>query len=261
MRKALLTIALPFVLCTQVLLAHAQDPVADASALTDGTAGSVAEDSGAAGTDLDEDLFSEPELVVRDPFERVNRAIFTFNDKLYFYVLKPVARVFRKVPEPVRVSVGNFFSNLAAPIRVANNTLQGKIGPAGGELMRFIINTTIGIGGLFDPAKRYAGIPQFQEDFGQTLGRYGLGAGPYLVLPVLGPSNVRDGVGWVVDRFLDPLTYVVDDREYWAAKGSDAVNTTSLDKDTYEGIKRDELDPYLFIRDAYAQRRIGKIEK
>jgi len=161
----------------------------------------------------------------------------------------------------VRVSVGNFFSNLAAPIRVVNNSLQGKIGPAGGELMRFIINTTVGIGGLFDPATRYAAIPESDEDFGQTLGRYGIGAGPYLVLPLVGPSNARDGLGWAVDLFLDPLPYLASGVEYWAAKGTNIVNTVSLDKDTYEGIKRDALDPYLFVRDAYAQHRTGKIER
>jgi phospholipid-binding lipoprotein MlaA len=165
------------------------------------------------------------------------------------------------VPERVRVSVGNFFVNLTAPIRVVNNTLQGKIGPAGGEMMRFVINTTVGIGGLFDPATRYAAIPKSNEDFGQTLGRYGIGSGPYLVLPMLGPSNVRDGVGWAVDLFLDPLPYLVGGLDYWAAKGTNTVNTVSLDKDTYEGIKRDALDPYLFVRDAYAQHRAGKITR
>jgi len=221
--------------------------------------GGVADD--VASDELDEDLFAEPSLQVADPFEAVNRAVFAFNDKLYFYVLKPVARLYRVVPEGVRVSVGNFFVNITAPIRVVNNTLQGKIGPAGGELMRFIINTTVGIGGLFDPATRYAAIPKSSEDFGQTLGRYGIGSGPYLVLPMLGPSSVRDGVGWAVDLFLDPLPYLVTGLEYWAAKGTDTVNTVSLDKDTYEGIKRDALDPYLFVRDAYAQHRAGKIER
>ena len=251
-----------------LVVVFAQGPVAmaDEGGVAAGPPVAVVEGGAVEGIDvardeLDEDLFGEPSLVVADPFEGVNRAVFAFNDKLYFYVLKPVARFYRVVPERVRVSVGNFFTNITAPIRVVNNTLQGKIGPAGGELMRFVINTTVGIGGLFDPATRYAAIPKSNEDFGQTLGRYGIGPGPYLVLPMLGPSNVRDGVGWAVDLFLDPLLYLVQGPEYWAASGTSTVNTVSLDKDTYEGIKRDALDPYLFVRDAYTQHRAGKIER
>lgn len=242
-------------------LATADEGIVAAEPSVAAVEGAIFDDVDVVGDDLDEDLFGEPSLVVADPFEGVNRAVFAFNDKLYFYVFKPVARLYRIVPEPVRVSVGNFFSNITAPIRVVNNTLQGKIGPAGGELMRCIINSTVGIGGLFDPATRYAAIPKSNEDFGQTLGRYGIGSGPYLVLPMLGPSNVRDGVGRVVDLFLDPLPYLVHGPEYWAARGTSTVNTVSLDKDTYEGIKRDALDPYLFVRDAYAQHRAGKIER
>jgi phospholipid-binding lipoprotein MlaA len=219
----------------------------------------AADDGQLFGDALEDDLFGEPLLEVADPFEGLNRAVFAFNDKLYFYALKPVARLYRHVPERVRVSVGNFFSNLTAPIRVVNNVLQGKIGSAGGELMRFIVNSTVGIGGLFDPATRYARIPRSDEDFGQTLGRYGIGSGPYLVLPMVGPCNVRDGVGLAVDLFLDPVPYVVGGAEYLAAKGTSTVNEVSLDDDTYEGIKRDALDPYLFVRDAYAQHRAGKI--
>jgi len=261
MRDLLLGLVLLLALSTQGSVAIAGEATAVGGAEAGGVAAVEAGDGNEVDADLDADLFGEAELVVADPFEGLNRAVFAFNDKLYFYVLKPVARFFRVVPEPVRVSVGNFFSNLAAPIRVVNNSLQGKIGPAGGELMRFIINTTVGIGGLFDPATRYAAIPESDEDFGQTLGRYGIGAGPYLVLPLVGPSNARDGLGWAVDLFLDPLPYLASGVEYWAAKGTNIVNTVSLDKDTYEGIKRDALDPYLFVRDAYAQHRTGKIER
>jgi len=260
-RDLFLGLALLIALSTPGALAIAGEATAAGGPEVSGAAAVEAGDGEPADADLDGDLFGEPELVVFDPLEGVNRAVFVFNDKLYFYLLKPVARAFRIIPEPVRVSVGNFFSNLAAPIRVVNNSLQGKIGPAGGELMRFIINTTVGIGGLFDPATRYAAIPKSNEDFGQTLGRYGIGPGPYLVLPLVGPSSARDGVGWAVDLFLDPLPYLASGVEYWAAKGTSTVNTVSLDKDTYEGIKRDALDPYLFVRDAYAQHRAGKVER
>jgi len=214
-------------------------------------------------TATDEDLFAEEEVEeIPDPIEGVNRAFFTFNDRLYFWVFKPVARGWRKVPEGARLAIARAFTNLAAPIRVANDTLQGKIGRAGGEIMRFLINSTVGIAGLFDPAARYGGLPSFPvEDFGQTLGRYGMGGGPYLVIPILGPSNGRDAVGRLADAFLDPLSYLAPPLPYTGVKAADTVNDTSLDKDTYEGIKRDSLDPYLTIRDAYDQHRRGMIRK
>lgn len=215
--------------------------------------------------DLAEDFLDLPEdeeLVVSDPIEPVNRAMFWFNDKLYFYVLKPVAKGYRKVvPEPARISVSNFFSNLAAPIRIVNNALQFKFRKAGLEITRFAINTTAGVLGIFDFAEKNAGIPEQEEDFGQTLGTYGAGEGFYMVLPFLGPSNLRDGVGSAVDSFFDPVAYMDKTRDYVGVKFVEAVNKISLDKDTYEGIKRDALDPYLFVRDAYTQHRRGKISK
>ena len=229
-------------------------------------AGSVGPTGGVApppAASLDEDLFAEEEeVVVADPLEGVNRALFTVNDRLYFWLLKPVARGWRHLPGPVRRSVANFFTNLTAPARVVNDTLQGKIGQAGNEIMRFVINSTAGGLGLWDVARFDPVLARPPaEDFGQTLGRYGVGAGPYLVLPLLGPSNLRDAVGRVADFFLDPFTYVNDTTIYYGAKGVDVVNDTSLDRDTYEAIKRDSLDPYLTIRDAYAQHRRGVIRR
>jgi phospholipid-binding lipoprotein MlaA len=209
-----------------------------------------------------EEAFAEEEtLKVRDPLEPVNRGIFWFNDKLYFYLLKPVARGLRIVPEPVRVSAGNFFDNLASPVRFANALLQLKFGDASDELARFIFNTTFGIAGLFDIAREQGGVSGKNEDFGQTLGHYGAGPGFYLVLPLLGPSNARDAVGRVGDYFLDPLTYALGEGEQIAVKAVDRENALSLDKETYEGIVRDELDPYLFIRNAYTQRRQALLAK
>ena len=229
-------------------------------------AGSVGPTDGVASppaASLDEDLFAEEEeVVVADPLEGVNRALFTVNDRLYFWLLKPVARGWRHLPAPVRRSVANFFTNLTAPARVVNDTLQGKIGQAGNEIMRFVINSTAGGLGLWDVARFDPVLARPPaEDFGQTLGRYGVGAGPYLVLPFLGPSNVRDATGRVADFFLNPLTYLTDGMVYYGAKGVDVVNDTSLDRDTYEGIKRDSLDPYLTIRDAYDQHRRGVIQR
>ena len=209
------------------------------------------------------DLSAAPvfEKLMNDPFEPINRGVFWVNDKLYFYLLKPVARGYRLVvPRPARTAVGNFFSNLATPIRAGNALLQLKPRAFGTELYRFVINTTFGIGGLFDPAKSVAGVKPVTEDFGQTLGYYGAGHGFYLVLPVVGPSSLRDGVGSFVDSFADPLRYAdLETREFVAIKLFAATNRLSLDRDTYEGIVRDAIDPYLFIRAAYAQRRLAQV--
>ena len=213
----------------------------------------------------DEDLpwldDEDEELNVWDPLETINRGTFWFNDKLYFYLLKPVAKGYRWImPEPLMLGVGNFFSNLASPVRIINAGLQGKFADAGNELTRFAVNTTIGIGGLFDTAKDHFNLKKKEEDTGQTLGYYGIGPGPYLVLPFFGPSSFRDGLGLLADSRMDLTYYLWEDTDYWAAIVLKTVNTVALDKDTYEGIKKDALDPYLFIRDAWAQYRQNKVE-
>jgi len=213
----------------------------------------------------DEDLpwldDEDEELDVYDPLETINRGTFWFNDKLYFYLLKPVAKGYRWImPDPLMLGVGNFFSNLASPVRIINAGLQGKFADAGNELTRFAVNTTIGIGGLFDTAKDHFNLKKKDEDTGQTLGYYGIGPGPYLVLPFFGPSSFRDGIGLLADSRMDLTYYLWEDTEYWAAIVLKTVNTVALDKDTYEGIKKDALDPYLFIRDAWAQYRQNKVE-
>ena len=201
------------------------------------------------------------EQLISDPFQPFNRGVFWVNDKLYFYLFKPVARGYRLVlPRPARVSVKNVFSNLATPIRAGNALLQLKFRDFGTEIYRFVINTTFGIGGLFDLAKSVAGVDKRVEDFGQTLGRYGSGHGFYLVLPIVGPSSLRDAAGGLVDSFADPFRYVnLETRELLGIKLLDVETTLSLDRDTYEGIVHDSIDPYLFIRAAYAQRRLAQV--
>ncbi|NOQ50916.1 MAG: VacJ family lipoprotein [Desulfuromonadaceae bacterium] len=216
--------------------------------------------------DFDEDFADEgsfDEILIADPLEGFNRGIFWVNDKLYFYLVKPVAKGYRFiVPRPARVSVGNFFSNLLTPIRAANALLQLKFTDFGTEIYRFIVNSTIGIAGLFDPATSLAGVEKVEEDFGQTLGYYGAGHGFYLVLPVLGPSSLRDTTGGLVDTVLDPLWYAdLATMEYLGVNMFKVTNSLSLDKDTYESIVRDSLDPYLFVRAAYAQRRAAQVGK
>lgn len=201
-------------------------------------------------------------LDVFDPIEPFNRGMFWFNDKLYFYLFKPIARGYRVVPEPARESVSNFFSNLGTPVRFANSLLQLKIADAGTELGRLIINSTLGIGGLFDPAKAWFDLDRKEEDFGQTLGNYGVGSGFYIVWPIFGPSNTRDTVGMVGDFFLDPLHYIeIKPVERVGLTALDKETDLSLDKDTYESIQQEALDPYLFVRNAYEQYRDGKIKK
>jgi len=206
------------------------------------------------------DEFADQGEIISDPLEPVNRAIFWFNDRLYFYLLKPVARGYRVVPEGVRSSIANFFTNIRAPVRVLNALLQLKGKEAVGELWHFSINTTVGILGFFNVTKD-SGVKGADEDFGQTLGYYGVGQGPYLVLPFLGPSSLRDGTGLVADGYVDP---VYSDIEHTSdvvlMKAAKVINALSLDKDTYEGIKRDALDPYTFIKNAYGQQRENKVK-
>jgi len=201
-----------------------------------------------------------PPATVADPIEPVNRAIFTFNDKAYYWFFKPVARGYNAVvPQGVRVAVRNFFSNLATPIRAANNLLQGRFRDTGTELLRFTINSTIGMAGLLDPAHDGFRLEKREADLGQTLGRYGLGQGMYLVLPLLGPTTLRDGAGHAGDLFLDPLSYV---RPPEAAIGLNAYkreNDLSLRIGEYEDLTGAALDPYVAVRDAYAQHRAGMV--
>lgn len=202
---------------------------------------------------FDED-YTEKSLT--DPLEPINRFMFQFNDKLYFYVLKPVAQGYSFIlPEPVRISVSNVFRNLGFPVRFVNSILQLKFKDAENEFSRFCINTIYGVGGLFDPAKEYWEIQQKDEDFGQTLGRYGIGQGFYLVLPIFGPSSLRDGVGLAADIFTDPLTYYLNWETNAAERGVSMVNHTSLHIGEYENIKKEALDPYILIKEGWTQRR------
>jgi len=216
--------------------------------------------------DFDDDFDSNaaaPEQLIADPLEPFNRGVFWVNDKLYFYLFKPIASGYGSVvPRPARVSVGNFFSNLATPIRAGNALLQLEFRSFGTEIYRFVINTTFGIGGLFDPAGSIGGVRKISKDFGQTMGVYHVGPGFYLVLPIVGPSSLRDATGSFVDSFADPLRQPnLSTRDYLAIKFLEAENRLSLDHDTYEGVVADSLDPYLFIRSAYAQLREAHISK
>lgn len=232
--------------------------VLSAATTADPVAGSAVDDPYA---DLYGDLYADDaeDALTGDPLESVNRGLFWFNDKCYFYVLKPVARVFRVVPEALRQGLGRMFDNLKSPLRAINSLLQFKPKQAGIETGRLVINSTLGLAGFYDPCQTLWGWTKKDEDFGQTLGYYGVGNGFYLVLPFLGPSTLRDGLSLVPDGYADPLFWLLSSKELWAARGTSIVNRLSLDKDSYESIVEEQLDAYLFVRDAYLQNRQAKV--
>lgn len=195
-----------------------------------------------------------PERKASDPLEPVNRAVFSFNESLDRHVARPVATGYRNVtPQPVRTAVSNFFSNLGDIGNFANNLLQFKVTAATEDLMRFTFNSTFGLGGLLDWATA-AGLPKHHEDFGLTLGHYGVPAGPYLVLPLFGPSSVRDASGWVVASALNPTTYLPVE----AGVPIFGLNVVSARADMLGAtdlLEQVALDKYSFVRDGYIQRR------
>ncbi len=203
----------------------------------------------------------EEEIQVSDPLEPVNRVVFLFNDHLYRFVFRPVVRVYKLiVPSDFRLIIKNFFTNLAMPVRFVNCLLQGKIEGAGRELLRFVINSTIGVLGLVDVASD-VGIKAQPEDFGQTLGVYGIGEGPYIVLPVLGPTTLRDGIGLGVDMFLEPVNYLPKNDTYYAIKAEQYTNRTSYYLDIYFDLRESSLDPYVAVRNAYIQKRRQEVRQ
>ncbi|MHB8909092.1 MAG: MlaA family lipoprotein [Syntrophales bacterium] len=213
--------------------------------------------------DVSEKTGAEARPEIADPLEPFNRAMYHFNDKLYFWVLKPVAQGYGKVvPETARVGVSNFFANLSFPIRFVNCLLQANFAGAATELGRFTVNTLWGVGGFLDPAaSREINLSKQDEDFGQTLGSYGLGQGFFINWPVFGPSSPRDTVGLVGDGFLTPSTYLTPWYASAGVWGYDKVNTTSLRIGDYESLKEAAIDPYVAIRDAYVQYRLKQVNR
>ena len=197
-----------------------------------------------------------------DPLSGYNRVMTQVNDKFYFWLLKPVSKGYRfVVPEGGRLAVGRFFNNLLMPVRFVNNLLQLKVKRAGTELARFGINTTVGVLGFGDPAANSFGLQAYPEDFGQTLAHYGVGGGFHIVLPLLGPSNLRDTLGLIPDYYLDPVSYIDDSKAELGVRAYRQVNHTSLHIGEYESLKKDAIDLYTFLRDGYEQRRIKQIEE
>jgi phospholipid-binding lipoprotein MlaA len=221
--------------------------------------------------DEGEDEFEEEMETIADPLKPFNRLMFEVNDKLYFYVLKPVALVYEAIlPEQVRVSLRNAISNLTTPIRLVNCLLQGKFEGAAIEYSRFMVNTVAGLG-FFDMAKKYHNLEKQDEDFGQTLGHYGVKEGFYIVWPFFGPSTARDTLGMAGDFFADPFIYVNPTKDLGVVSiNTDirsginltkTINETSLTLGTYEEFKESSIDPYISMRNAYFEYRRNKIKK
>jgi len=217
---------------------------------------------------LDPDFFEDEEdeqsdYMVADPLEGFNRAMFYVNDKLYFWVIKPIAVGYGAVaPEPARVGLKNFIYNLKAPLRIINNILQGKGQGAEAEVARFLYNTSVGVLGFGNPARKHAGLDPPDEDLGQTLGRWGVGPGFFLMIPGIGPTTLRDTAGMAGDYYLNPINHYIDSfgvsLAIWAGT---AINDVSLRIGDYETLKNAALDPYQAFRNGYMQLREARIKE
>jgi phospholipid-binding lipoprotein MlaA len=207
----------------------------------------------------DEDEYADDEDVqlIPDPWIEMNQGLYVFNDRLYFWLLKPVSRGYGFIiPEELRQAIRNAFYNIRFPVRFINCLLQGKFRKSGYEFGQFFINSTAGCLGLLNPSANYPHLQPSKEDLGQTFAVWGFGSGAYVMLPFLGPSSLRDGLGRVGDTFLDPIWWLVED--FWvsvAIRAGEAVNDTSLRIGEYEALKDAALDPYIMIRNAWVQNR------
>jgi phospholipid-binding lipoprotein MlaA len=189
----------------------------------------------------------------RDPLEGLNRGVYRFNTAVDRAVLRPAARGYRRIaPAPVRRALGNFVDHLQYPRVIVADVLQGKFRDGGRDLVRFVSNTVFGLG-FFDPAAQ-AGLEAHKEDFGQTLGRWGIGPGPYLMLPLLGPATLRDAVGRVPDQYLSVNHYIDDPYARWGVVAVDGLDARVQLLDT-DRVVDEAFDPYAFVRSAWLQRR------
>jgi phospholipid-binding lipoprotein MlaA len=230
--------------------------------------------TGFASDDFSDDEFESYEsgndFKIHDPLEKLNRKIYVFNDYLDIYFLQHVAILYRKnIPKPARRSIRNVFTNLSLPSSALNSLLQGKIDNSLATFSHFLINSTLGLGGIFDIAGE-KGIRYKNEDFGQTLGHYGVKSGPYLMLPILGPSNLRDFTGYAADKTIGPLDFnaleIGGNDDLIEAKYRIGLAAVSgVDKresliEILDDVRQESFDPYATIRSAYLQKRLTDIK-
>jgi len=237
------------------LVATAADPATDAAPQSaDAVADPLAPEEGMAQA---RETTTDVELEAYDPWEGWNTKAFDFNRRLDKYVLKPFAKGYNfVVPDEIQIMIANGFGNISFVPRFINNLLQGNVKGAGREIGRFLINSTAGVGGLFDPAKDVFGILKSRKDFGQTLCVYGVRPGRYVIVPFLEPLTIREGIGKAVDSLMEPLSYflpLVWDRV--GMKVGDIVNERSLNLDLFQGFEESTVDMYSAVRHAYLQRR------
>lgn len=218
-----------------------------------------------------ENEFEEETEILSDPLSGYNTFMTSFNDTMITYALNPISEVYGTIlPQPLRIGISNAIHNIQFPIRFTNNLLQGKFQNASDELGRFLINSTFGLAGFMDPAKEYKGLVPHNEDFGQTLGFYGVAPGYHVVVPFLGPFNLRDLVGISVDAYTSPLVNVRGLDNYKIPQNflqsvgiyaGQTINKHSLQLGQYESLKQDALELYPFLRDIYEQKRVAEIEE
>ncbi len=214
--------------------------------------------------DLSEEGADAVAASVADPIEGVNRAIFAFNDAAYSGVVEPFTKGYtRVVPKEARKGIHNFFENLEYPVRLTGSLLQFKFGRATQETGKFLVNTTAGLGGFMDAAKEYDGLTPPKEDIGQAFGAWGVKHGFYIVLPFVGPTSLRDLVGnfgdSVVDPISEPWSQIDDDTDRFALRATELVNELPEIIDLYNTVTDSAIDPYIAMRDAYAQLRAAKV--
>ena len=210
----------------------------------------------------DQEALEEQNVSPSDPIKGINRVLFDINDAIYVDFLSPISNGYTKVvPTATRKSISNFFKNWSYPVRLVNNLLQGKFKGAEKETTRFLINTSWGILGFFDPATDKIGkLPPPEEDLGQTLGRWGIPSGPFIILPVLGPTNLRDLVGTIGDHFLNPVNYLNDTKLKDALRIEGFLNESPELMEKYKELKSSAVSPYSALRDIYYQQRAKVIK-
>ncbi len=222
----------------------------------------IASDADQVSTDSEDFETTTIEDEIYDPLEPINRAIFSFNNVADRIVLEPIAKGYKKLPSPLQSGINNFLSNLRAPLVVVNQLLQGQGENAIQSSGRFIVNSTIGVFGLFDVAEKM-GLEEKEEDYGQTLATWGVGDGFYIVLPLFGPSNLRDTSGMVLTMMTDPINaYAISEGEAWLVPmrtAANAVDTRSQIIDEVNALRDNSVDYYAAVRSSYYQNRKAAI--
>ncbi len=269
-RLLLLAVAPLLTDCSSSASKTAVKPSRDAAAIASTVKGKAADKVGPTKDD-EVDEYATSTANVSDPLEKLNRGTFWVNDQLYTFILRPISKGYTLIlPRPVRKGIDNVFENVKYPVRVVNCTLQGKFKRAGQETGKFVVNTVAGVGGIFRPAENIPALANLpDEDTAQTFGKWGIPPGPYLVLPLLGPSSLRDGVGLVGDYALNPVNwpylwwYGSRSKHDWVIvpPSANTLRSTPAQMDKYDTITKEAVDPYLSARSAYSQNRAEAVKK